>query len=263
MLYVCIDDICMYNMYIYIYLYLHSQTHQTQRLFHPWPRQVAGLLARNAVKLRTSGAPPSRPPSLGEAAEMHRSRRGTKALTCCMNLYSICIILCICAIYTYMCIIVRYDHHDFVFIYAYIYTDPEFRQMSPRMGLGTKTELSKKGFAATRCYCQLVSLFLANAVLGTVGRECVKKSKIRNPKYYTGVLCSKSCWTLPGLVYQDGAILADLFAEAGSFVVCGWVLFRSCKFVGFLLGPEVGVELFAYAPSASLPWIDAVWTRVF
>lgn len=186
MIYVCI--IC-----IYIYLYLHSQTHQTQRLFHPWPRQVAGLLARNAVKLRTSGAPPSRPPSLGEAAEMHRSRRGTKALTCCMNLYSICIILCICAIYTYMCIIVRYDHHDFVFIYAYIYTDPEFRQMSPRMGLGTKTELSKKGFAATRCYCQLVSLFLANAVLGTVGRECVKKSKIRNPKYYTGVLCSKSC----------------------------------------------------------------------
>ena len=121
MIYVCIDDICMYNMYIYIYLYLHSQTHQTQRLFHPWPRQVAGLLARNAVKLRTSGAPPSRPPSLGEAAEMHRSRRGTKALTCCMNLYSICIILCICAIYTYMCIIVRYDHHNFVFIYAYIY----------------------------------------------------------------------------------------------------------------------------------------------
>ena len=26
--------------------------------------------------------------------------------------------------------------------------------------------------------------------------------------------------------------------------------------VGFLLDPEVGVELFAYAPSASLPWID-------
>ena len=25
-------------------------------------------------------------------------------------------------------------------------------------------------------------------------------------------------------MYQDGAILADLFAEAGSFVVCGWVL---------------------------------------
>lgn len=162
-----------------------------------------------------------------------------------------------------MCIIVRYNHHNFVFIY----TDPGFSQMSPRMGLGTKTELSKKGFAATTCYCQLVSLFLANAVLGTVGRECVNKKQ--HTKYYTGisvytgVLCMQSCWTLPGLVYQDGAILADLFAEAGSFVVCGWVLFRSCKFVGFLLGPEVGVELFAYAASASLPWIDAVWTRVF
>lgn len=33
--------------------------------------------------------------------------------------------------------------------------------------------------------------------------------------------------------------------------------------VCWFLGPEVGVELFAYAPSASLPWIDAVWTRVF
>lgn len=169
--------------------------------------------------------------------------------------------MCHIYIYVYNCEI--WSSWFCVYICIYIYTDPEFRQMSPRMGLGTKTELSKKGFAATRCYCQLVSLFLANAVLGTVGRECVKKSKIRNPKYYTGVLCSKSCWTLPGLVYQDGAILADLFAEAGSFVVCGWVLFRSCKFVGFLLGPEVGVELFAYAPSASLPWIDAVWTRVF
>ena len=98
-----------------------------------------------------------------------------------------------------MCIIVRYNHHNFcVYIYTYhIYTDPEFRQMSPRMGLGTKTELSKKGFAATTCYCQLVSLFLANAVLGTVGRECVNKKQ--HTKYYTGisvytgVLCMKSC----------------------------------------------------------------------
>lgn len=121
-----------------------------------------------------------------------------------------------------------------LYMHIYIYTDPEFRQMSPRMGLGTKTELSKKGFAATRCYCQLVSLFLANAVLGTVGRECVLKKQ--HTKYYTGVLCMKSCWTLPGLVYQDGAILADLFAEAGSFMCGLWLgLIRSCKFVGFLV----------------------------
>lgn len=64
----------------------HVHWHTANRML-----EVAGLLARNAVKLRTSGAPPSRPPSLGEAAEMHRSRMVRSLLTSLLRLVSSCL----------------------------------------------------------------------------------------------------------------------------------------------------------------------------
>ena len=246
---------------IYIYLYLHSQTHQTQRLFHPWPRQVAGLLARNAVKLRTSGAPFSRPPSLGEAAEMHRSRRGTKTLICwhVVWIHIVCWYICICAIYTKMCIIVRYHHHNFVFTYTYIYI---------------QTLNSAKCHQEWAWEPKPQRICCNNVLLPT----CLIIPSKRSPRY-CGPWMEKNQDTKSEILYWC-IMYAIVLNLAGTCVsgwcdpcwplcwggqLCGlWLGFiRSCKFVGFLLGPEVGVELFAYAASASLPWIDGVWTRVF
>lgn len=62
----------------------HVHWHTANRML-----EVAGLLARNAVKLRNGG--PSRQPSLGEAAEMHRSRMVRSLLTSLLRLVSSCL----------------------------------------------------------------------------------------------------------------------------------------------------------------------------